>query len=172
MMVAGDTFRAAAVDQLEVWSQRAGVGFHRGKENADPASVIFDGVQKAVKDGYDLVLCDTAGRLHTNANLVSELQKVVRVAGKAHEGAPSDIFLVLDATIGQNAVHQARTFTDALGVTGIILTKLDGTARGGVVLGIADQLQIPIRDVGVGEKINDLRPFKPSEFLDGLFSAE
>ena len=172
MLVAGDTFRAAAVDQLEVWAQRAEVGFHKGKEGADPASVIFDGVKRAADEGYDLVLCDTAGRLHTNANLISELEKVVRVTGKALSSAPHEVILVLDATIGQNAVHQARTFTDALGVTGIILTKLDGTARGGVVLGISDQLQLPIRDVGVGEKINDLRPFDTEEFLDGLFSPE
>ncbi len=172
LLVAGDTYRAAAVDQLEVWARRAGVDFHRGREGADPASVVFDGITRARDEGHDLVLCDTAGRLHTSTNLLEELKKVVRVAGKALAGAPHEVILVLDATIGQNAVLQARTFTDAIGVSGLILTKLDGTARGGVVLGIADQLQIPIHFVGVGEKIHDLRPFLPSEFVDGLFASE
>ncbi len=172
LLVAGDTFRAAAVDQLRIWAERSHVDFHAGKTDADPASVIFDGIQRAKNEGHDLVLCDTAGRLHTNQNLIDELKKVVRVAGKAHEGCPHETILVLDATIGQNAVHQARTFTDALGVDSIVLTKLDGTARGGVVLGIVDQLKLPIRDVGVGEGVEDLRPFDSNEFLDGLFALE
>ncbi|MBR56581.1 MAG: signal recognition particle-docking protein FtsY [Myxococcales bacterium] len=172
MLVAGDTFRAAAVDQLRVWAERSKVDFHAGKADADPASVIFDGIKRAKEEGHDLVLCDTAGRLHTNQNLVDELKKVVRVAGKAHDGCPHETVLVLDATIGQNAVHQARTFTDALGVDSIVLTKLDGTARGGVVLGIVDQLKVPIRDVGVGEGVEDLRPFNSDEFLDGLFAQD
>jgi fused signal recognition particle receptor len=172
LLIAADTFRAAAVEQLEVWSQRAGVDFHKGKDGADPASVVFDGVKKGVEEGYDLVLCDTAGRLHTDKNLIEELKKVVRVAGKAFEGCPHEVILVLDSTNGQNAVHQAKSFTADLGVTGLILTKLDGTARGGVVLGIVDELSLPIRDIGVGEGIEDLRQFDRTEFLDALFMRD
>ena len=172
LMVAGDTFRAAAVDQLRVWSERTGAGFHSGAEEADPASVVFDGIKLAEEGGFDVVLCDTAGRLHTHVNLVEELKKVIRVADKALEGAPHEILLVLDATIGQNALHQARTFTDALGVTGLVLTKLDGTARGGAVLGIVDELRLPIRYVGVGEGVEDLRPFDSDAFVAGLFARD
>jgi len=172
LMVAGDTFRAAAVEQLRVWADRSDVGFHAGEAEADPASVIFDGIKTAIEEGYDVVLCDTAGRLHTHVNLVEELKKVVRVAGKAMDGAPHEILLVLDATIGQNALHQARTFTDALGVTGLVLTKLDGTARGGAVLGIVDELRLPIRYVGVGEGVGDLRPFDSDAFVAGLFARD
>ena len=172
LLIAADTFRAAAVDQLEVWSQRAGVDFHKGKDGADPASVVFDGVKKGVEGNYDLVLCDTAGRLHTDKNLIEELKKVVRVAGKAFEGCPHEVILVLDSTNGQNAVHQAKSFTADLGVTGLILTKLDGTARGGVVLGIVDELGLPIRNIGVGEGIEDLRKFDRNEFLDALFMRD
>ena len=172
LLVAGDTFRAAAVDQLGVWAERAGVDFHRGKEEADPASVVFDGIRRAAEEGHDLVLCDTAGRLHTDKRLVEELKKVARVSGKAKEGAPHSTLLVLDATIGQNAVRQAGIFTSELGVSGIVLTKLDGTARGGVVLGIVDQLGLPVVYAGVGEKIGDLRIFSTDEFLDGLFARE
>lgn len=172
LLIAADTFRAAAVDQLKVWSERAGVDFHQGKDGADPASVVFDGVKRGAEEGYDLVMCDTAGRLHTDKNLIEELKKVVRVAGKACEGSPHEVILVLDSTNGQNAVHQAKSFTADLGVTGLVLTKLDGTARGGVVLGIVDELGLPIRDIGVGEGIEDLRQFNRTEFLDALFMRD
>ena len=170
LLGAGDTFRAAAGEQLEVWAGRVEAPIVRGKEGGDPASVCFEAVQKGAQEGVDVVLCDTAGRLHTKTPLMEELKKVKRVIGKAAAGAPHEVLLVLDATNGQNAIAQARQFHEALGVTGIVLTKLDGTAKGGVVIGIADELKLPVRYVGVGETVADLRPFDPSEFVEALFA--
>jgi len=170
MMAAGDTFRAAAAEQLEIWAGRTGASIVRGKEGADPSSVIFDGIKKAATEGYDVAIADTAGRLHTKTDLMQELQKVRRVVAKAAAGAPHETWLVIDSTSGQNAIAQAQIFTEAMSVSGIVLTKLDGTAKGGVILGIADQLKIPVRYVGVGEKVEDLRPFDPAEFVEALFA--
>ena len=169
LLAAGDTFRAAATEQLEIWGQRTGVPVVRGKENGDPSSVIFEGVKRAQAEGYDILIADTAGRLHTKANLMEELQKVRRVTDKAMPGAPHETFLVLDSTNGQNAIHQAQMFKDAMGLTGIVLTKLDGTAKGGVILGICDELKIPVRYIGIGEKVEDLREFDPEEFVAALY---
>jgi fused signal recognition particle receptor len=169
LLGAGDTFRAAAGEQLEVWAERVGAPIVRGKEGADPASVCFEAVQRGATEKVDVVVCDTAGRLHTKTPLMEELKKVKRVIGKAAEGAPHEVLLVLDATNGQNAIAQARQFHESLGVTGIVLTKLDGTAKGGVVIGICDELRIPVRYVGVGEKVADLRPFAAGEFVEALF---
>jgi fused signal recognition particle receptor len=169
LLGAGDTFRAAAGEQLEVWAGRVDVPVVRGKEGSDPASVCFEAVQRGVHDHVDVVLCDTAGRLHTKVPLMEELKKVKRVVAKAAPGAPHEVLLVLDATNGQNAIAQARQFNEALGVTGLLLTKLDGTAKGGVVIGICDELRIPVRYVGVGEKVADLRAFSPQEFVEALF---
>ncbi|MDP2344542.1 MAG: signal recognition particle-docking protein FtsY [Deltaproteobacteria bacterium] len=170
LLGAGDTFRAAAADQLEVWAERAGVPIVTGPDGSDPSSVLFDSVKKAKAEGYDVVLCDTAGRLHTKTNLMEELKKVARSLQKASDGAPHEVLLVLDATVGQNAIAQAKQFGEAAPLTGIVLTKLDGTAKGGVVLGIVDELKVPVRYIGVGEKIGDLRPFSPAEFTAALFS--
>jgi len=171
MVVAADTFRAAAEDQLAIWAERSGATFHRGREKQDPASVAFDGIRKGVEEGADVILIDTAGRLHTQKNLVGELKKIARVCGKALEGAPHETLLVLDATTGQNAIQQANIFRGEVGVQGIVLTKLDGTAKGGVVIGICDMLQIPVKYVGVGESVADLLPFSPDDFVEGLFGA-
>jgi fused signal recognition particle receptor len=172
LMAAGDTFRAAATEQLEVWGKRVDVPVVRGKEGADPSSVIFEGVKRGQAEGTDVVIADTAGRLHTKTELMQELQKVRRVVGKAAEGAPHETWLVIDATSGQNAIAQAQIFTQAMSVTGIVLTKLDGTAKGGVILGIADQLGIPVRYIGVGERVEDLREFDPEEFVEALFEGQ
>jgi fused signal recognition particle receptor len=172
LLGAGDTFRAAAADQLEVWAERAGVPIVTGPDQADPSSVLFDAVKKACSDGIDVVLCDTAGRLHTKTNLMEELKKVVRTLQKACDGAPHEVILVLDATVGQNAIAQARQFGECAPLSGIVLTKLDGTAKGGVVLGIVDELKVPVRYIGVGEKIGDLRPFDPAAFTEALFSDD
>ena len=169
LLAAGDTFRAAATEQLEVWGARVGAPVVRGKEASDPSSVIFEGIKRARNEGFDVVIADTAGRLHTKANLMEELQKVRRVASKALEGAPHETWLVIDATSGQNAIAQAQIFTQAMSVTGIVLTKLDGTAKGGVILGITDQLGIPVRYIGVGERVEDLREFNAEEFVEALF---
>jgi fused signal recognition particle receptor len=169
LLGAGDTFRAAAGEQLEIWAERVGAPIVRGKEGADPAAVCFEAVQRGAQDGVDVVLCDTAGRLHTKTPLMEELKKVKRVIGKAVPGAPHEVLLVLDATNGQNAIAQARQFNEALGVSSIALTKLDGTAKGGVVIGICDELRIPVRYVGVGETVADLKPFAPREFVEALF---
>jgi len=169
LLAAGDTFRAAAVEQLDVWAKRTSTTLVRGKENADPSSVIFDGVKRAATESFDVAICDTAGRLHTKTELMQELQKVRRVVGKASPGAPHETWLVIDSTSGQNAIAQAQIFTEAMAVSGIVLTKLDGTAKGGVILGIADQLKIPVRYIGIGEKVEDLRPFDADEFVDALF---
>jgi fused signal recognition particle receptor len=169
LLVAGDTFRAAATEQLEIWGQRTGCPVVRGKEGGDPSSVIFEGVRRAQAEGFDIVIADTAGRLHTKANLMEELQKVRRVTDKAMPGAPHETFLVLDSTNGQNAIHQAQMFKEALGLSGIVLTKLDGTAKGGVILGICDELKIPVRYIGIGEKVEDLRDFDAEEFVAALY---
>jgi fused signal recognition particle receptor len=170
LLAAGDTYRAAATEQLEIWADRAQVPIVRGKQSGDPSSVIFDAIKKGVDEGFDLVICDTAGRLHSNAGLMDELKKLRRVADKALKGAPHETWMVLDATTGQNAISQAKTFKDAMEITGIVLTKLDGSAKGGVVLGICDELKVPVRFVGVGEKIGDLRPFDATAFVDALYS--
>ncbi len=170
-MVAGDTFRAAAGEQLEVWSTRVGATFHRGGENQDPASVAFDGIRKAGEEGAEIIMVDTAGRLHTKKHLLDELKKIIRVCGKAQPGAPHETLLVLDATTGQNAIQQADIFRDEVGVSGIVLTKLDGTAKGGVIIGICDTLGIPVKYVGVGEQVEDLQPFSADEFVSGLFGV-
>jgi len=164
-----DTFRAAAVEQLEVWGRRIGVPVVRGKDGADPSAIVFDALKQARSDGVDVVIVDTAGRLHTKVPLMEELKKLRRVIDKAQPGAPHEILLVLDATTGQNGISQARSFLASLEVTGIVLTKLDGTAKGGVILGIASDLSIPVRYIGVGEGISDLRPFDPREFIQALF---
>jgi fused signal recognition particle receptor len=166
---AGDTFRAAAGEQLEIWAGRVGAPVVRGKDGADPASVCFEAVQQGLAAGADVVLCDTAGRLHTKAPLMEELKKVKRVLAKAVPGAPHEVLLVLDATSGQNAIQQARQFHEALQVTSLALTKLDGTAKGGVIIGICDELKLPVRWVGVGEAVPDLRAFSPEEFVEALF---
>jgi fused signal recognition particle receptor len=170
LLAAGDTYRAAATEQLEVWAERAAVPIVRGKQNGDPSSVIFDAIKKGIDEGFDIVICDTAGRLHSNAGLMDELKKLRRVADKAMPGAPHETWMVLDATTGQNAISQAKTFKADMEITGIVLTKLDGSAKGGVVLGICDELKVPVRFVGVGEKIGDLRPFDPAAFVEALYS--
>jgi fused signal recognition particle receptor len=169
LICAADTFRAAAVDQLQVWADRAGVDLVRAKEGSDPAAVVFDALTAGKSRGRDVVLVDTAGRLHTRTNLMNELEKIRRVASREVPGAPHDVFLVLDATVGQNGLAQAREFTNVAGVTGIVLTKLDGTAKGGIAVAIAHDLKLPIRYVGVGEAIDDLLPFAPKEYVDALF---
>jgi len=170
LLAAGDTYRAAATEQLEVWADRAAVPIVRGKQNGDPSSVVFDAIKKGVEEAFDIVICDTAGRLHSNTGLMDELKKLRRVADKAMPGAPHETWMVLDATTGQNAISQAKTFKADMEITGIVLTKLDGSAKGGVVLGICDELKVPVRFVGVGEKIGDLRPFDPAAFVDALYS--
>jgi len=172
LMVAGDTFRAAAIDQLGIWAERTGAELVRQGPGANPAAVAFDGMKAAIARGVDVVLVDTAGRLHTRANLMEELRKMQRVVAREVAGAPHETLLVLDATTGQNAIAQARTFTDAIGVTGIVLTKLDGTARGGVVIAIRKETGLPIRYVGVGEAVDDLRPFDAGQFTAALFDGD
>ena len=168
LMAAGDTFRAAAAEQLQTWAERAGAEFVRGAEGGDPSSVVFDGVQRAAARGVELVLADTAGRLHTKSNLMDELAKVRRVAGK-DPGRVSEVLLVLDAVTGQNGLVQAQQFTEATELTGVVLTKLDGSAKGGIVLAIEAKLGIPVKLVGLGETIEDLVAFDPDEFVDALF---
>ncbi|RPI78905.1 MAG: signal recognition particle-docking protein FtsY [Desulfobacteraceae bacterium] len=170
LLVAGDTFRAAAVEQLSIWGSRIGAEVIKQKEGSDPSAVVHDGLSAAQARGADVVLIDTAGRLHTKVNLMEELQKVKRVADKKMPGAPHQVWLVLDATTGQNAIAQAEMFHQALGVTDIVLAKLDGTAKGGIVIGIAHQLQLPIRYIGIGESMEDLRPFDAEEFVAAIFS--
>ena len=169
LLCAADTFRAAAIEQLEVWAQRANVDMIRQKTGADPSAVVFDALQAAKARGVDYVIVDTAGRLHTKENLMAELEKMRRTCARVVPGSPHEVWLVLDATTGQNGLEQARKFTESAGVTGIILTKLDGTAKGGVVVAIARELNLPIRFVGVGEKIEDLLPFEPDNFVESLF---
>jgi fused signal recognition particle receptor len=168
LLVAGDTFRAAAIDQLGVWADRVGADLVRHQSGADPAAVAFDGVKAAMARDVDVVIVDTAGRLHTRENLMEELRKVTRVIGKAIPGAPHEVWLVLDATTGQNAIHQAKVFSEALGVTGIVITKLDGTAKGGAALAAHQELALPIVWLGVGEGVEDFRPFSAAEFAAAL----
>ena len=168
VLVAGDTFRAAAGEQLAIWGQRVGAEVIQHQAGGDPAAVAFDGVAAALARKADVVLVDTAGRLHTKSNLMEELRKVRRTLGKAMPGAPHDVWLVLDATVGQNGLAQARQFHEALGVTGVVLTKLDGTAKGGIVLAIAGDLGLPVRYVGVGEGVEDLQAFDPDAFIEAL----
>jgi len=172
VLAAGDTFRAAAVQQLIVWGERVGCEVVRGKDGADPGAVLFEAIKKAEEVRADVVLADTAGRLHTKTNLMAEMKKIAKTADKALAGAPHEIFLVLDATNGQNALAQAREFKEALGLTGIVLTKLDGTAKGGVILGIADALKLPVRFVGLGERADDLKEFEADAFVEALLGRE
>jgi fused signal recognition particle receptor len=172
LICAADTFRAAAVEQLAVWAARAGVEMVRAREGADPAAVVFDAISSGKAKGRDPILIDTAGRLHTRINLMNELEKIRRIASREVEGAPHETLLVLDATVGQNGVTQAREFMGAAGVNGIVLTKLDGTAKGGVAVAIANDLKLPIRYVGIGEDIEDLVGFSADEYVDGLFEQK
>jgi fused signal recognition particle receptor len=169
LVVACDTFRAGALEQLSIWAQRAGVEIIKSQPNQDPASVAFDAVKSALSRDTDVVIVDTAGRLHTKYNLMEELKKIKRVMGKSLEGAPQEVFLVLDATTGQNGISQAKMFDQAVGLSGIILAKLDGTAKGGIVIAIANELKIPVRYIGIGEKIDDLEEFDPKSFVEALF---
>ncbi len=171
MLCAADTFRAAAIEQLEVWSMRSNVPLIKQKPGADPSAVLYDGLQSAKAKKIDVMIVDTAGRLHTKHNLMSELEKMTRIAKREVAGAPHEVLLVLDATTGQNGLTQAKEFTKSAGVTGLVLTKLDGTAKGGVVTAIARELKIPIRFVGVGEKIDDLVEFSADDFVESLFAA-
>ncbi|NLA75180.1 MAG: signal recognition particle-docking protein FtsY [Deltaproteobacteria bacterium] len=170
MLAAGDTFRAAAAEQLAIWGERVGADVIRQKEGADPSAVVYDAVSAALSRQSDVLLIDTAGRLHTKINLMEELGKIYRVADKKLSGAPHQVWLVLDATTGQNAISQAEIFHKAIGLNGLILTKLDGTARGGIVVGISKKLGIPIKYIGVGEKTDDLRPFNAKDFAEAIFS--
>jgi fused signal recognition particle receptor len=172
MLVAADTFRAAAIEQLEVWSQRVAAPLIKQKTGADPSAVVFDAIVAAKARKADALIIDTAGRLHTKVNLMEELKKMKRIIERELPGAPHEILLVLDATTGQNAVVQAKMFNDEIGVTGIILTKLDGTAKGGVIIGIARELNIPIRYIGIGERLDDLKSFNSAEFVDALFEQD
>lgn len=169
LMVAADTFRAAAIEQLEAWGHKAGADVVRHRSGSDPSAVVFDGLQAAKTRGVDVVLIDTAGRLHTKSHLVEELKKLRRVIGRELAGAPHETLLVLDATTGQNGLQQARVFKEAIDVTGIVLTKLDGTAKGGVIISIQETLGIPVQYIGVGEEVDDLQPFDPSRFVQALF---
>ena len=172
LICAADTFRAAAVEQLQVWATRAGVDFIRAQGGADPAAVVFDAIAAGKARGRDVILVDTAGRLHTRVNLMAELEKIRRVAAREVPGAPHEVLLVLDATVGQNGLAQAREFMGVAGVTGIVLTKLDGTAKGGIAVAIAHDLKLPIRYVGVGEAIDDLIPFSPDDYVKALFEEK
>jgi fused signal recognition particle receptor len=172
LICAADTFRAAAVEQLEIWAGRAGVDMVRAREGSDPAAVVFDAISSAKARQRDPILVDTAGRLHTRVNLMNELDKIRRIAAREVAGAPQEVLLVLDATVGQNGLTQAREFTSVAGVNGIVLTKLDGTAKGGVAVAIANDLKLPIRYVGVGEGIEDLVRFSADEYVDGLFEEK
>ena len=169
LLAAADTFRAAAIEQLEVWARRANIDLIKQKHGADPSAVAFDAVNAAKARDIDVLLIDTAGRLHTKVNLMEELKKMVRVIKKVDETAPHEILLVLDANTGQNAISQAKLFKDAINVTGLVLTKLDGTAKGGIVLAVSNEFNLPIRFIGVGEKIEDLKLFKPEEFINAIF---
>jgi fused signal recognition particle receptor len=168
LVAAADTFRAAAMEQLETWAGRAGSELVRGAPGGDPGAVVFDAIAAAESRGADVVIADTAGRLHTHGNLMEELAKVRRVAAKRLDGAPHETLIVIDATTGQNGLRQARAFADAVEVTGVVLTKLDGTAKGGIAVAIAAELGIPVKLIGVGEGLDDLRPFDPREFAEAL----
>ncbi|AQS55583.1 signal recognition particle-docking protein FtsY [Novibacillus thermophilus] len=169
LLAAGDTFRAGAIEQLEVWGERVGVDVVRHQAGSDPAAVVFDAIQAAKSREVDVLLCDTAGRLQNKVNLMKELNKIYRVVQREVPGAPHEVLLVLDATTGQNALNQAKTFKEAAGVTGIVLTKLDGTAKGGIVIAIRHELDLPVKMVGLGEKVDDLQPFDAEEFVYALF---
>lgn len=171
LLVAADTFRAAAIEQLETWGKRIGVEVIRHQHGADPSAVVYDGIAAAKRRSADVVLIDTAGRLHTKTNLMDELRKIKRVLSREVAGAPHEVLLTLDATVGQNALSQARQFHEAVGVTGIALTKLDGTARGGIVIAIAEEMKIPVRLIGVGETADDLQDFQSQDFVEALFEA-
>lgn len=171
VLAAGDTFRAGAIEQLEVWGERAGVDVIKQNAGSDPAAVIYDGIQAARARKADILLCDTAGRLQNKSNLMDELNKVYRVIKREVPDAPHEVLLVLDATTGQNALQQAKLFGASAGVTGLVLTKLDGTAKGGIVIAIRKELELPVKFVGLGEKIDDLQPFDPHDFLDALFAT-
>jgi len=171
LLAAADTFRAAAIEQLEVWGKRAGCDVIRQKQGADPSAVVFDAIQAAIARGVDYIIVDTAGRLHTKDNLMAELEKITRTTKKLIPDAPHEVLLVLDGTTGQNGLEQAKRFTETAGATGIILTKLDGTAKGGVVVPIARELNLPIRYIGVGEKADDLLPFDAGEFINSIFKT-
>ena len=169
LVAAADTFRAAAIDQLQVWTDRAGVDIVKHTEGADPAAVVYDSIDAAKARGCDLLLIDTAGRLHNKKNLMAELHKMFKIVSQRAAGCDVEVLLVLDATTGQNAVSQAELFKEAADITGIVLTKLDGTAKGGIIISLKNQLNLPVRFVGVGEKIDDLQPFDPQQFVDALF---
>ena len=169
---AADTFRAAAIDLLGIWAERAGVTMVKSVEGTDPASVVFDTIASAKSKGADVIICDTAGRLHNKKNLMDELAKIYRVIGRELPNASLETLLVLDAATGQNAVNQAREFKNVADITGIVLTKLDGTAKGGIIIPIKNELQIPVKFVGVGEGIDDLQPFSATEFVNGIFDGE
>jgi len=172
MLAAADTFRAAAIDQLRIWAERAGVGIVAHQPNSDPGAVVYDAIRACRARGMDVLIVDTAGRLHTKYNLMAELKKISDVARRNVHRAPHEVFLVLDATTGQNAIEQARHFREAAGLTGVILAKLDGTAKGGVVFSIAEELDVPVRFVGTGEGIDDLAEFDPQAFVEGLFEDD
>lgn len=172
LVIAGDTFRAAAIEQLEIWATRAGASIIKSQQGSDPSSVVYDGVQSALNKGIDIVLIDTAGRQHNKANLMAELSKIIRTIKKLIPDAPHDTLLVLDATTGQNAVSQAKTFHEAANLNGLVLTKLDGTSKGGIILNIKHALGIPVKLIGVGEQIEDLQPFDPQAFVDAMFTTE
>jgi fused signal recognition particle receptor len=169
LICAADTFRAAAIEQLSIWAERSGADIVKHKNRADPAAVAYDGIEAAISRNMDLVLIDTAGRLHTKVNLMEELKKIKRTIGKKLPGAPHEVLLILDATTGQNAISQTKLFDDTVGVTGIALAKLDGTAKGGIVVSICNSLKLPIRYIGVGEQIEDLQDFDPKAFVEALF---
>jgi fused signal recognition particle receptor len=171
MVIAGDTFRAAAIEQLEIWANRAGASIVKSQQGADPSAIVFDGIQSALSKGIDIVLIDTAGRQHTKANLMQELSKIIRTIKKVIPDAPQETLLVLDATTGQNAVSQAKTFHEAANLTGLVLTKLDGTAKGGIILNIKHALGIPVKLIGVGEQLDDLQSFDPPAFVEAMFSS-
>ena len=172
VLVAGDTFRAAAADQLEIWANRTGAGIVRQHEGADPASVVYDGIQSAKAKGADVIIIDTAGRLHNKANLMNELNKISRIVNRELPSAAKEVLLVLDGTTGQNGLIQAKTFKEIAGVTAVAITKLDGTAKGGIVIAVSDALQIPVKFVGVGEKADDLMPFIAKDFVEALIGEE
>lgn len=172
MLAAGDTFRAAAAEQLEIWGNRIGVPVLRHDEGADPAAVVYDALQSAKARDKDVLIVDTAGRLHTKSNLMNELEKIGRVVGRECPGAPHEVLLVIDATTGQNAVVQAEQFGQSVPLTGLVLTKMDGTAKGGIIFAIANQQQLPVKLIGVGEQLDDLRDFQPDEFVEALFAEE
>jgi fused signal recognition particle receptor len=172
LLVAADTFRAAAVAQLKIWGERNNVRVVAQHEGADPSAVVFDAMDVAIAKGYDVVIVDTAGRLHTQVNLMEELKKIKRVMGKKIPAAPHEVMLILDATTGQNAISQAKLFNATVDITGLTLTKLDGTAKGGIVVNICRELKIPIRFIGIGEQLEDLRDFDPGEFVEALFQEK